>query len=348
MKSILIIEKKTEIINQYTETLKKSGYEVIPAPSSNIGINLATYKVPDLILCNTDLTDIDGFEVLSILSGNSSTTNIPFIFLNPNASPEIIQKGLQLGADDFITKPFQGNQLLRSIKARLDKPKNEYRSSLPIDSSINYAISKNKSLEKLGELISQSKTRHIKKKQTLYYEGDYSQWLYLLVEGCIKTLRLTKDGRQLITGLYKPKSFIGLNTLFIDEPLTESAEAIENSSLYIISKVAVIDILNKYPEINHHFIRILSLNIQEKEEQLVELAYESVRKRLARVLIRINKDTVPIDHIDISRDELAGLAGIATETVSRILSDFKERGLIERSGSQIEIIDHESLENMKN
>ena len=118
MKSILIIEKKPEILNQYSETLKKSGYEVITAPSSKIGINLATYKIPDLILCNTDLTDIDGFEVLSILSGNSSTTNIPFIFLNPNASPEIIQKGLQLGADDFITKPFQENQLLRSIKAR--------------------------------------------------------------------------------------------------------------------------------------------------------------------------------------------------------------------------------------
>lgn len=347
MKRILIIENDPELQGKYLDILKNSGYEVIEASKSDIGINLAISKLPDLILCNTELLTLDGFEVLSVISANPLTDRIPFIFLNCESTPDLVKKGIESGADDFITKPFHGNQLVRCVEARINRTKSNDLTLLPLGEISNSNLRTSKGLEKLLELISQSKIRHVKKKQTLFYENDHSQWIYLLVEGSIKTLKLTKDGRELITGLYKPKSLIGLDTLLLDEPWTESAEATENSSLYFIPKSAIIDLLNEYVELNQHFIKILSTSLHEKEDQLVELAYQSVKKRLAQVLIRLNKDAIPIDQIDISRDELAGLAGIATETVSRILTDFKERELIERNGSQIQIIDLEGLINIK-
>ncbi|WP_164108723.1 MULTISPECIES: cyclic nucleotide-binding domain-containing protein [Sphingobacterium] len=347
MKSILIIENNPELLGKYSDILRNSGYQVTIALNSDLGINLAISELPNLILCNTVLSNIDGFGVLSVLSKNPLTSKIPFVFLNSQSTPDIIKKGIAWGADDFVTKPFHGNQLIRAVEARINKNKDHSWASLPIIESNSNHRHKGKGMERLIDLISQCKIRHVKKKQTLYYESDHSQWLYLLVEGCIKTLKLTADGRQMITGLYKPKSFIGLDTLLLDEPWPESAEATQNSSLYFISKSAIIDLLNEHVELNQHFIKILSANLHEKEDQLIELAYESVRKRLAQVLVRLNKDTIPIDQIDICRDELAGLAGIATETVSRILTDFKERGLIERNGSQIQIIDLDGLIKMK-
>lgn len=349
MKNILIIENNLELLNIYADTLIKAGYQVISEPSSDNWIKFAIDKLPDLILCNTELKNADGFEVLTTLSVNPSTSKIPFIFINTEATPEKIKRGIARGADDFLTRPLNSNQLIRAVENQFNKYKIQnccLSLDRDSDSEDNTQLKKN-GLEKLYELISQSKTRYIKKKQTLYYEGDYAQWLYLIAEGCVKTFKLTNDGRQLITGLYKSNEFLGLDNLLIDVPFSEDAEATEDSSVYFISKTAITELLNEHVDLNHLFIKILSINIHEKENQLVELAYESVRKRLAQVLIRLAKDTVPIDQIEISRDELAGLAGIANETVSRTLSDFRERKLIERNGSLIQIVNLKGLMTLK-
>lgn len=348
MKKILIIENNSDLLNRYSSTLQNAGYEVITSLNSDVGINLAINIKPHLVLCNPQLDDMDGFEVLSKLTKNPLTTQIPIIFIKPTSTSDEIKYGIQYGADDFITNPFQSNQLIRSVEARINRDNDHNSVQLPLNKLHTNSLPTVKSLERLHELIAQSKVRHLKKKQTLYFEGDYSQWLYYLVEGSIKTLKLTNDGRELIMGLYKPKSFIGLDSLLLDEAFNHTAEATMNSSLYFISKSAVLELMNEHVELNQHFLRILSTTIHEKEDKLVELAYESVKKRLAKALIRLVRDSVPIDIIDISRDELAGLAGVATETVSRILTDFKEKGLIERNGSQIQILDLEGLMDIKN
>ncbi|MNY28644.1 cAMP-activated global transcriptional regulator CRP [compost metagenome] len=110
------------------------------------------------------------------------------------------------------------------------------------------------------------------------------------------------------------------------------------------------DLLNRYPDVARQFIEILSNNLQEKEEQLLQLAYHSVRKRMAEVLTRLCKQEQEGTELTlrISRDNLAAMAGMATETVSRILSDFKDEGIIERKGSQIVILDQLRLQQMKN
>jgi CRP-like cAMP-binding protein len=110
------------------------------------------------------------------------------------------------------------------------------------------------------------------------------------------------------------------------------------------------ELLNRYPDVARQFIHILSNNLIAKEEQLLQLAYHSVRKRMAEVLIRLCRQEKQEGQITlrISRDNLAAMAGMATETVSRILSDFKDEGIIERKGSQIGILGLQRLQQMKN
>ncbi|WP_214225541.1 cyclic nucleotide-binding domain-containing protein [Pedobacter sp. B4-66] len=345
MKNILIIESNLKLIEEYSDTLKNAGYQITTALDGDTGINEAINTAPQLILCNTNLFRIDGFGVLAVLSKNPITAQIPFIFISLNSKLTSLRKGMEMGADDFITRPFQNNQLVRAVDARINKLKTRNPNPKTFDSN---KFENLEGLQKLYEVVFQSNNKRLKKKQTLYFDGDHSQGIYFLDEGCIKTIKLNNDGRELITGLYKSKSFIGLDSLLLNSPLTESAEAVENSSVYFISKKTVLDLLDEYTELNQHIIKILSINLKQKDDQLMELAYESVRKRLSKVLIRLNNDASPIDHINISRDELAGLTGIATETVSRILSDFKDQGFIEKNGSQIHIIDLDSLKKIKN
>ncbi|MEO7216519.1 helix-turn-helix domain-containing protein [Mucilaginibacter sp.] len=117
----------------------------------------------------------------------------------------------------------------------------------------------------------------------------------------------------------------------------------------MLPRAEVINLLNKYPEVGQQFIKILSNNVREKEDQLLELAYHSVRKRLAQVLLRLSKQSKDGPLVfKASRDELASMAGIAMETVSRTLTDFKDEGLIEKQRNVIQILDMNRLLRMKN
>jgi len=136
--------------------------------------------------------------------------------------------------------------------------------------------------------------------------------------------------------------------MLANEQYQETAEATEDTSLCLLPKEPLEELLNKYPEVANQFIRLLANNILNKEEQLLQLAYHSVRKRMSGVLLRLLKTEGGSNQISVSRDNLAAMAGMATETVSRILSDFKEEKLIERKASQIIVLDHSKLQHMKN
>lgn len=201
----------------------------------------------------------------------------------------------------------------------------------------------------LKVLIASRKVRQIKKKQILYYDGDQPQGIYLVLSGSLKTIKLAEDGRELMIGLYKTEDYLGINALLLDEAFNETAEAVEDSAVCMLPKEAVIMLLNFYPDIAKQFIRILSNSVREKEDQLLELAYRSIRKRLAQVLLRLSKQAkIHVNGFKISREELAYMAGIATETVSRILTDFKVEGLIEKKGSLIQLLNPNKLASMKN
>lgn len=347
MKTILLIEDNPDFLETCSDILELSGYKVIRAKDGQSGIGYAlSSNPPDLILCDIIMPNLDGYGVYAVLANNLATAKIPFIFLSAKAEYGDMRKAMEMGADDYILKPFSADQLIRAIQTRLSKAEQQHRGVQPNSKAEKGSIPLGQGLQQLQQLIEQSKQRIIKKKQTLFYEGDHPQGLYLLAEGYVKTIKLTRDGRQLITGLYKPNDYIGLDALLLDGPFTESAEAIQDSKVYLLPKAMVVDVLDRYPGLSQHFIKILSSDIQEKEQQLVEIAYESVRKRLAQVLLRLTK-IIQTPQLGVSREELAGLAGISTETVSRVLTDFRDEGLIEKYNGNIQVIDLQRLSMMK-
>jgi CRP-like cAMP-binding protein/CheY-like chemotaxis protein len=346
---ILIIEDNNDIRESTAEILKLTGYEVLQASHGKTGVELAQQHKPDLILCDIMMPELDGYGVLYMLSKNADTATIPFIFLTAKAERVDFRKGMEMGADDYLTKPYDDIELLNAIESRLQKKeKQQAFFSQQLQNIESLAAAPGGGAAELKALIAERKIRPLKKKQILYYDGDQPQGIYLVLSGSIKTLKLAEDGRELMTGLYKPEDYLGITALLLEEPFNETAEATEDSSVCLLPKEAILTLLNRYPVIGNQFIRLLSHNIREKEEQLLELAYHSVRKRMAQVLVRLNMQLNGTLQFKVSREELASMAGIATETVSRTLTDFKDEGLIEKKGSQVTILDLNRLTKMKN
>ncbi|WP_295767228.1 response regulator [uncultured Mucilaginibacter sp.] len=349
MKTILIIEDNADIREGTAEILGLSGYRVIEADNGKTGVELAIAHQPDLILCDIMMPELDGYGVLLRLSKNLHTQAIPFIFLTAKAERVDHRKGMELGADDYLTKPFDDVELLNAIESRLQKKqKLEIYYSRSLENLERLAEGNGKGIKELKSMIAGRKIRQIKKKQTLFYDGDQPQGLYLVIEGNIKTTKMAPDGRELITGIYQADDYLGLHGLLLEADHAETAEALDDSAVCLLPKDMVTELLYKYPDLGRQFFKILANNIREKEDQLIELAYLSVRKRMANVLLRLNKYAGGQQQISASREELASMAGIASETVSRTLTDFKEEGIIEKKGSLIQILSIERLEKMKN
>ena len=271
MKTILIIEDNTDIRESTAEILELAGYQVYQAENGKTGVDLAYQQKPDVILCDIMMPELDGYGVLYMLSKNPETTSIPFIFLTAKAERVDFRKGMEMGADDYLTKPFDDIELLNAIESRLDKKrKQEEYFSKSLASLESLSGGNGQGTSELKTMISGRKIRQIKKKQVLYYEGDHPQGLYLVIEGAIRTFKLAEDGRELMMGLYKPDDYLGVHALLLDEPFTETAEAVEDAAVCMLPKDAIINLVNKYPDITLQFIKILANNIREKEVQLIE------------------------------------------------------------------------------
>jgi CRP-like cAMP-binding protein len=348
-KKILIIEDNNDIRDNIIEILELANYQVQGAKNGKEGVDLATKNVPDIILCDIMMPELDGYSVLYMLNKNPETSNIPFIFLTAKAERVDLRKGMEMGADDYLTKPFDDMELLNAIESRLKKKEIQlafYSKSLD---RLNTLVSKNDGLAELKKIIQERRTRQFKKNQVIYYDGDTGNGLYLVISGKVKTIKLSEDGRELMTGMFIADDYLGVNVILANEPYTDAATAVEDSVLCLIPKEQIEHLLNLYPVVAKEFIKLLANNIRDKEDQLLQLAYQSVRKKLAVALLRLYKQQNEKEfNIKISREDLAAMAGMATETVSRTLSDFKEEGLIDKKGSTITLLNITNLVKMKN
>jgi CRP-like cAMP-binding protein/CheY-like chemotaxis protein len=347
-KKVLIIEDNTDIRENVVEILELAGYEVFAADNGKTGVELATSNLPHIILCDIMMPELDGYGVLYMLTKNPDTAAIPFIFLTAKAERVDLRKGMEMGADDYLTKPFDDMDLLNAIEVRLKKKEQQktyYSQSLDRLGSL---ISKNTGLAELKKIIQERKGRAFKKNQVVYYEGDKGHGIYVVVAGRIKTTKMAEDGRELMTGTFTADNYLGIQAMLSAEPYSDTATALEDSALVLIPKEQLEPLLNMFPEVANEFIKILANDIREKEEQLLELAYHSVRKRMAGAMLRLQKQVGEAPTFKVTREDLAAMAGIATETVSRTLSDFKDEGLIEKKGGSITILDANRLAKMKN
>ncbi len=346
---ILIIEDNNDIRESTAEILELAGYDVKEADNGKTGVELAKQYMPDLILCDIMMPDLDGYGVLYMLNKKPQTTTTPFIFLTAKAERLDFRKGMEMGADDYLTKPFDDVELLNAIESRLGKKEKQqafYSKALHGIEHLSHTATAG--VTELQQLIASRKVRHLKKRQILYYDGDQPQGLYLVLQGSIKTIKLADDGRELMIGLFKTDDYLGIAALLAGENYNETAEVIEDAAVCLLPKESMLKLINHYPEVGNQFIKILSNNVRQKEEQLIELAYHSVRKRLAQTLMRLSKQSADQMQFKVSRDELAAMAGTAVETVSRTLTDFKEEGIIDKKGGLIQVLDFNRLSSMKN
>ena len=349
MTKILIIEDNDGIRENVVEILKLAGYTVFAEDNGKCGVEAAIKNIPDIILCDIMMGDLDGYGVIHMLGKHAQTKAIPFIFITAKSERTDIRKGMDLGADDYLTKPFDDTELLNAIESRLKKNQlqKEFHSK-PID-ILGQIVSRKSGLDELAGIINERKSRHYKKNQDLYYEGDRVTGIHLVLAGKVKAIKMTDDGRQLMTGLYEEDHFIGVNALFSNETYNDTATVLEESELLFFPKEQFEKLITLYPDVAGKFIKILCNEIVDKEAQLLQLAYQSVRKRIAESILRLYvQHSVKELPINISRDDLAAMSGTAPETVSRTLTDFRAEGLIEKKGSVITILQSEKLEKLKN
>lgn len=347
MKNILLIEDNLEVRENTAEILELAGYNVLTAPNGKSGVELAQKELPDLVICDIMMPELDGYGVLHILNKNPNTSGIPFIFLTAKAERSDFRKGMNLGADDYLTKPFDESELLDAVETRLKKNNLFKKDYQPDINGLNEFIEEAKDLEDLIELSEDRKVRLYKKKNNIYWEMDYANSLFFINSGKVKTYKTNKDGKQLITSIYGKGDFIGFKALMAGTKYTDSAMAMEDSEVCKIPKEDFFKLLYSSKDVANKFIRILSNNIREKEEQLLHLAYNSVRQRVAEKLLALKDKydpTSPSDGFAISREDLASMVGTATESVIRTLSDFKDERMIEIKSGNIRITDEERLQ----
>lgn len=352
MKKILLIEDNNDVRENTSEILTLANYNVLTAKNGKEGIEIAQKENPDLIICDIMMPVLDGYGVLHLLSKNEATSGIPFIFLTAKAERSDMRKGMDMGADDYLTKPFDESELLNAIESRLKKSEVLRKDFNKDIDGLNEFISNAKNFEDLKKISGQNEIRNYKKKDDVYKEGGYPKGIFFVNKGKIKTYRANEQGKEFITGLYKEGDFFGYNALIEEGQYQDTATTLEDAEVCIIPKEDFYSLIYKNAEVSKKFIRIISDNLQEKEEQLVKLAYNSVRKRVAEALTtlhdRYKKESEPKFSMSIGRDDLANLAGTATETTIRTLGDFKEEGLVDIKGSAIAILNYDKLANMRN
>ncbi|MTI21769.1 response regulator [Fulvivirga sp. RKSG066] len=351
MKKVLIIEDNADIRENIAEILTLADYETLTASHGKEGVEVAMNEQPDLIICDIMMPELDGYGVLHILSKKESTASIPFIFLTAKAERADMRKGMILGADDYLTKPFDDTELLDAIEARLKKNdlvKKEYASSAD---GLNSFISDAKELHDFLNIDTQKKPRYYKKKNDIYRVGEMPLFIYFIVTGKVKTIRINEDGKELITGIYTKGDYFGYESLLKNKEHTDNAETMEDSEIIVMPKDEFFQLVYGNREIAKKFIEMLSNKVDEKEENLLHLAYNSVRQRTAEALLSLNDKFNPENEkhvsLTISRDDLANMVGTATESVIRVISDLKEEGILSVQSGKIVIEDTDKLEQIK-
>jgi CRP-like cAMP-binding protein len=259
---------------------------------------------------------------------------------------------MDMGADDYLTKPFDSAELLSAIESRLKRSESVRKEFSKNLEGLNDFLSSAKGFEDLKKITRENETRNFKKKDNVYREGSYPRGIYFLNKGKVKTYRANEQGKEFITGLYKEGDFFGYHALLDEGKYNDTATTLDETEICLIPKEDFYSLIYKNSEVSKKFIKMISDNLQEKEEQLVKLAYNSVRKRVAEALAtlynRYKTGSESTFSISISREDLANLAGTATETTIRTLSDFKDEGLVDIKGSAITVVNYEKLSGMKN
>ncbi|RYY24826.1 MAG: cyclic nucleotide-binding domain-containing protein, partial [Chitinophagaceae bacterium] len=284
-----------------------------------------------------------------LLKKNESTQQIPFIFLTAKTERTDFRKGMELGADDYVTKPFDDLELLTAIEVRLKKIALVQGQYTPNEKGATEFI---KDLSSSG-FISLDPAHYdseaFQKKMLVYGDGRRPKFLYYLVSGKVKTFRQHEHGKEYITSLYGAGDYFGYLPLLENTNYEESAEALEDSEIVQIPKEDFLKAVYNDISIATRFICLISKDVKHREVRLLNLAYDSLRKRVAKGLLEMHGKFTSDKNdgaLSMSREDLAQYVGTATESLIRTLSDFKAENLIEIKDGKIRILQIRKLDEL--
>ncbi len=348
-KRILIIEDSVDIRENTAELLELSGFTVETASDGLEGVRIARTWNPDVVICDIMMPNLDGFGVLQVFSSQPELATIPFIFLTAKTDRADMRKGMEMGADDYLTKPFQEVELLRAIEARLKKVK----TIIPLAESATDVSAVHEALAflDLPTWDGEKKTQMHAKKQVIYAEGDHPIRLYFLAKGKVKTYHTNKEGKYFITSFIQEGEFFGFVDILESQAYRESAEALEESQIISVSAADFLHRIKENIHLEVFFRKALTSYLLKNEKLMVEMAYQSLRIRVAMVLVELAQTygtsmSEPLV-IKLSREDLASRVGTATESVIRTLSDFKKEGYLDVKGGEMTLKNIQGLAKLK-
>ena len=190
----------------------------------------------------------------------------------------------------------------------------------------------------------------IKKGEPIFEEGEVTNGIYCVKDGVCKLSKLSDNGKDQIVKLVKPGELLGQRSMISDEPANLSAVALEDMEVCFIPKSEVLGFFNNNNQFSMNVMKTICGDLKESDDHMVSMAQKTVKERLAETLLYL-EDTFGKNedgslHIQLSREELAGMIGTATESCIRLLSEFAKNGLVNLNGKRISILDKNKLKRM--
>jgi CheY-like chemotaxis protein len=344
---ILIIEDNDDVRENLSEILVLSGYETVTATNGKLGVQAALQVNPDLILCDIMMPELDGYGVLRILSRNPATGNIPFIFLTAKTEMVDMRRGMTLGADDYITKPFDDVELLNTIEVRLQKKRSSIRHDAA--SMMMNNLSAQQAYDSFPPEWKDAEPKKVIRKDLLYAEGQICRHVYLVVSGTALATRVDDYSKEVITQLYQHPHVIGVSSALTSDRYQETIKALDDLEVLSVKRDDFIAFILQDKQLSYYYLTLMAKGLVRAEEKFLLQAYSPVRMKLAAVLLDLY-EAFAVDGkavIPVQREELAAMAGTAKETIIRTLSEFKEEGLVKISGTDIVIDDVRLLHDLR-
>jgi len=195
--------------------------------------------------------------------------------------------------------------------------------------------------EELSELAGLSIERSFQPNEFIFWEGDEADYFYVIAQGRIKVVKHASSGKEFIIAFFEPGEMFGEVAVFEGKPYPASTQVISASKVLGINRQNFLDFLATRPKVALRIINILGGRLRDAQGRLKDLAGERVEQRLARILLMLASrmgNTLPF-----TRQELADMAGMTTETAIRLTGGLSERGIIRTSRGQLVILDEAKL-----
>ena len=199
--------------------------------------------------------------------------------------------------------------------------------------------------------IADCKTSYtIKKGEPIFEEGEITKGVFCVKEGICKLSKLSANGKDQIVKLVKSGELLGQRSMISDEPANLSAVALEDMEVCFIPKSEIMGFFNENNQFSMNVMKSICGDLKDADDHMVSMAQKSVKERLAETLLYLEESFGKNEdgslHIQLSREELAGIIGTATESCIRLLSEFNKNGMIDLVGKKITILNKSKLKRL--